>query len=87
MDNKIQKFAEELGYKRAEYVGDYKDSQIYYLIYSDDEICCIGLPRYIVVENGTLRVSEDEETFEIMRSFNDEDEDEEDDEEDEEEDS
>lgn len=72
MDKKIQEFAEELGYKRAEYAGEYNGSKVYDLVYSD-EPCCIGLPRYIVVEGENIRASNDEESFEIMRSLYDED--------------
>lgn len=67
---KIIEFANANDYEKVEYLGKFKGEDIYDLIYRDDgEIYFIGLPRFLVDNNGALRISGDDESFEIMDHF------------------
>ena len=53
MDNeKILKFAQRSGYARVEYLGKYKEFDLYKPLYEDPDMAT-GLPVYIIVKEGS----------------------------------
>lgn len=72
MDN-IIKFANEHNYESAEYIGKYKDYNVYNAIYrNDEELYLIGLPAIILERKGKLEWVQNKKSLDILNElFND----------------
>ena len=84
--NRIKKFAEDWGYIDVKHLGNWKTWEVFDGILSpEDEGAVVGLPRFILANDETVKVSEfPQEYREIYAYFfpsEDEDEDEDEDEE------
>ena len=76
MKNKPLKFAQEHGFDKAEFVGQWKGYTVFEAhldIGEDGEPAKIGLPQYILEKDGSMRFSDYDETFEILDDFIEED--------------
>ena len=66
MKQKIIEFAISNGYDYALYAGDWNEYDVYEPIFWDDEIHYIGKPHSILVTNKEIRLTTDEECFEVL---------------------
>lgn len=68
MDDIIQKFANEKGYKSASYLGVWNGFKCYEPILDTEGVLFIGLPLMILEDNaGNIRMSTTEEAMEQLR--------------------
>ena len=58
--------AERAGYDGVEYLGTYKDRDVFNPTYDGDGTDYVGAPLVIFVENGEARMSTADEAFEYL---------------------
>lgn len=58
--------AERAGYDGVEYLGTYKDRDVFNPTYDGDDTAFVGAPLVIFVENGKARMSTADEAFEYL---------------------
>ena len=65
--DKIINFAKEQGYETAEYIGKWKNYDLYEPVFSTEaEVSYIGLPFTIMVKGDLIRMSTVDEAFEQL---------------------
>lgn len=62
----VIKFAKQNGYEGVDYEFEWKGYDIYSLVYSYTEMCCIGIPTYILVKDNEIRMATPQENKEIF---------------------
>lgn len=60
---KVNAFAKEHGYEKAEYLKDWNGYKCYEPIMNETETSFIGLPLVILVKNDEIRMSTSEEAM------------------------
>ena len=65
MMEKVNEFAKQNGYLKAEYLKEWKGYQCYEPIMNEDETSFVGLPLVILVSDDEMRMSTPEEAMEI----------------------
>ena len=64
MEKKVLEFAAQHGYCDAIKEQDWRGYQVFSPIYSREEgLACVGLPLIILVKDGKIRMSTEEEAF------------------------
>lgn len=64
--SEIKKYAIKSGYENAEYLTEWNGYSVYEPFFNDEETHYIGLPRVILVKDGKIRLSNDEESFAFL---------------------
>lgn len=68
IDN-IVNFAKENKYEDVEYVGKWKDCNVYVAIQSYKEISYIGIPKYIIVKDKEIMFATGQENIDIFHNI------------------
>lgn len=63
----VLKYAKENGYEDVEAAGKWNGYEVYYPIYSE-VVAYVGLPYAILVKGNEIRMTDEKESFEVMRS-------------------
>lgn len=67
MDNeKVLKFAQKKGYATVNYLGKYKEFDLYKPLYADPHVAT-GLPTYIIVKDNKPKFVRGQEGLEIQK--------------------
>ena len=69
METAINAFAKTHGYDTAKKRGMWKGYEVYEPIMGGGGSPCIGLPYYILVKDGKIRMSTHDEVFDIFDSL------------------
>lgn len=73
----LEKFTKETGYYPTHYLGDWKGYKVHEPdLYLGDEPIYIGYPLVVLEKDNKFRISEPEESIEIMKALRPEDDDE-----------
>lgn len=67
MEKKVKQWALKYGYDDVEYLGRWKEFDVYDLVFN--EVRVTGFPLVALVKDKKLRVSTPEESLEIMDFF------------------
>lgn len=65
-NNKILEFIKSKGYDDVEFLFEWKGYEVYECIIDSEEPVIIGLPYKTLVKGNEIRLSNKEETFEIL---------------------
>ena len=71
---KILEFAKNEGYAKINYLGKWKEYDVYDLIMEEEingeeENCCVGYPYVLLVKENEIRVSEPMECLRVRRQL------------------
>ena len=69
LEEEVFKFAQSNGYDSVIIIGYWKDYVVYEPIFFDEENHYIGLPYYILANKDEIRLTNDEECFEILEYY------------------
>ena len=70
-NKEIIKFAQEQGYKGAEYIGKWKEYKVYNPYFAENQLSYIGLSLVILVnDNGEIRMSTSDEAMAALNDIN-----------------
>lgn len=70
VSKEIKEFTNKNGYESVEYLGKYKKYNVYEPIYrEDEELYIVGLPAFILDDNGKLEWVQDDRSFDILNYF------------------
>lgn len=67
--SKVKKFVEKFGYDGARYRGKWKQYEVYEPILKDEEPADIGIPEFVLVLDGSIRMATPDEVFEYIDSL------------------
>jgi hypothetical protein len=63
---KIREFAKSQGYKNVQYLGKWREYDVYEPL-TGEGVACIGLPFIVLVQGDTIRMSTEKEAFQQIR--------------------
>lgn len=67
---KTKEMAREAGYHDTKRLGKWNNYEIIEPVFTDNEMHCIGIPQFILVDGKTMRWTENEsESFAIMNEL------------------
>lgn len=55
----IKKYAQNNGYDDVKFLGQWKEYDVYQLIFTDDEAHFIGYPQYILIKDNFMEIITD----------------------------
>ena len=67
--DKIIEFAKEKGYYNVEYIGKWKEYDVYEPLFNGDNVFIVGPPLIILVNDNTMRMSTPEEAYDQLDSI------------------
>lgn len=68
-DKQVLKYAKEEGYDGIKKLGTWKGYTVYDTLFDGDDTVYAGYPLVILVKGDEIRLSDDEECFEILDYF------------------
>lgn len=69
ISKKIKEYATQNGFDSVEYVGEWKNYNVYQPFFYTDEILTIGCPQFILEQNGSLEWAEPELALDLLSYF------------------